>query len=490
MTQTQAYDPRTGEPVGAPVPDTSPGGLHRIVQLASDAGQMLKLVTHHRRAGLLEQIATTLEAQRDVVIATADKETGLGTVRLNTEFARVTQQLRLFAAALTSGELLPPITDGPSAPTAADSAAPALRRLLLPLGPVAVFTAGNFPLAFGTAGGDVVSALAAGCPVVVKAHPGHPRTDQLICEIMQTAVDSVEAPAGTVGLVHGLAAGRALVQHSAIRAVSFTGSLHAGRELFNLAVARPDPIPFYGELGSLNPVIVLPGAAQTGPDHIAAGFVQSFTSGSGQMCTKPGLVFIPRAAALLDKISDLVADLPAAVMLNAQVDRRFQVESEALSGHPAVRRTTASNATVPAAGYWQRPIIVQVDASDVSGDLAECFGPLSVLVTYDTQDDLLFALGRLPGQLAAAVHATPEDQTEAVDLVGRLADIAGRVIWNGWPTGLTVGAATQHGGPWPASTAPTTTSVGLRAVDRFVRPLCLQNVPTEVLPTHLLPTEH
>lgn len=487
MTRTQAYDPRTGEPVGAPIADTPADELDRTVQLAAEAGRTLKTMTDGRRALLLERIAAALEATREVVVVTADSETGLGTARLEAELDRVTRQLRLFAATLASGELLPQVSDDASPPAGGTPGTPGLCRVLLPLGPVGVFTAGNFPLAFGTAGGDVVAALAAGCPVVVKAHPGHPGTDQVVGEVLRTALRDAQAPAAALGVVHGHDAGRALVQHPELRAVSFTGSLQAGRELFTLAASREDPIPFYGELGSLNPVIVLPGAARARPDRIAAEFVRSFTSGSGQMCTKPGLMFVPRESRLLDKIETLVVGLHPVAMLNAHVSRRYQKDATALTSDARVRRITESAAAVPAAGYWQRPTIVQVDAADVGGDVTECFGPLSVIVTYDGYDELVAALGRLRGQLAAAVHATPDDQVRAADLVTRLADIAGRVVWNGWPTGLTVAAATHHGGPWPASTAPTTTSVGLRAVDRFVRPVCLQDVPVELLPPQLRP---
>jgi NADP-dependent aldehyde dehydrogenase len=479
MTVTQPYDPRTGTPIGEPVPDTSDSKLDRSVCRAVQAGRHYQTTTFAQRADLLNVIAAELDQHRERIVGVADAETGLGTSRLEMEFGRVRFQLLLFAAALGSGELLAPISE-PATPQA-----PQMTRILVPIGATAVFTASNFPLAFGAAGGDVVAALAAGCPVVVKAHPGHPRTDQLVVDIMQAALVAAGLPADTVAVVHGLAAGRALVAHPGIRAASFTGSLAAGRELFDLAVSRPDPIPFYGELGSINPVIVLPGAARERTDQIAAEFVESFTSASGQMCTKPGVVFIPRNSQLLQAIAARVADLPAVNLLNAGIADRFSADSAARARHAT--QIVESTADLPQRGYWRRPIIIGVDMSDLTSDLAaECFGPWSVLVTYDSHADIAPALEGLDGQLAAAIHAAPDDFRTATDLLSVLASRVGRVVWNGWPTGVAVGAATQHGGPWPATTAPTTTSVGLRAVDRFVRPVCLQNVPRQLLPPHLL----
>jgi len=477
MTETRAYDPRTGAPIGQPIADTSVSELDGLVRRAAEAGGEYRTRTWHQRAALLERIAATLEGRREHVVLTADSETGLGIAQVEGEFVRVTDQLRLFAAALRSGELLKATCES------------TMTRILLPIGPVAVFTAGNFPLAFGAAGGDVVAALAAGCSVVVKAHPGHPRTDRLVCELIKEALCSTDIPVDTVVLTNGLTTGRYLVRHPRIRAASFTGSPTAGRELFDLAASRPDPIPFYGELGSLNPVIVLPEAARVRTEELAAGFIQSLTSASGQMCTKPGLVFVPHDSALLDVIAQLVADLPAFTMLNENVAERFHNLSTTLARDRAVRRVIESTAEIPQSGYWQRPMLLQVDARRLTNDIAaECFGPFAVLATYTSVEHAFAAVDRLEGQLAAAIHAESEDFGHVADLLPKLADRVGRLVWNGWPTGVGVGAATHHGGPWPATTAPTTTSVGLRAVDRFLRPVCLQGLPLDILPAYLKPT--
>lgn len=455
---------------------------------ATAAGREYRTRTWPKRAHLLDQIAATLESHRQQVIAMADSETGLGTDRLAGEFERTTDQLGLFAAALRRGELL--ITLSETTPPSLPAAQPTtMTRILLPIGPVAVFTAGNFPLAFGAAGGDVVSALAAGCSVVVKAHPGHPGTDQLVCGLIEEALRAAGIPFSTVVLVHGLSAGQNLVRHPDIRAASFTGSAPAGRQLFDLATSRPDPIPFYGELGSLNPVIVLPEAARSRTEHIASGFIQSLTSASGQMCTKPGLVFLSQDSPVLDTIASLVADIPALTMLNEHIDGRFARQSATLARDPAVRCVIESTAEIPQSGYWRRPILRHVDARRLStSTTAECFGPSAVLATYTRHEHLVAALDQIGGQLAAAIHAEPDDARYLPELLPMLADRVGRLVWNGWPTGVTVGGATHHGGPWPATTAPTTTSVGLRAVDRFVRPVCLQNVPHDLLPAYLKPT--
>jgi NADP-dependent aldehyde dehydrogenase len=408
----------------------------------------------------------------------ADRETALGEQRLNGELTRTCFQLRLFAEALDEGSYVEATIDH-AGPTPMGPR-PDVRRMLVPLGPVAVFGASNFPLAFSVPGGDTASALAAGCPVVVKAHPSHPATSQLCFDLMTAAARSAGAPDGTLGLVHGQQAGADLVAHPAIRAVGFTGSYRGGRALFDIANRRPDPIPFYGELGSLNPLVITPAAASERTDEIAEGLVGSFTLGTGQFCTKPGLAFVPAGEAgerLRAAMSERVRALGAATMLNAGIQEAFDEGVRGIGDLPGVE--VAASGEGPA-------VLFAVGAADFGGPLLEeCFGPATVLVTYAGEDELLTALGTLDGNLTATIH-TGEDET---GLPARLATVlrekAGRLVWNGFPTGVAVSPAMNHGGPHPATTNPLHTSVGTTSIRRFLRPVAWQNAPEPLLPPEL-----
>ncbi|GAA4428401.1 aldehyde dehydrogenase (NADP(+)) [Actinokineospora soli] len=346
---------------------------------------------------------------------------------------------------------------------------PDVRRMLQPIGPVAVFSASNFPFAFSVAGGDTASALAAGCGVVVKAHEAHPRTSEAVAALLA----SVGAP---VALVHGFEAGRALVEHPLIRAVGFTGSLRGGRALFDLAAGRADPIPFYGELGSVNPVVVLPGAAAERPAEIADGYAASLTLGTGQFCTNPGLLFVPEDSALLDEISRAVATTSGGPMLSAKIRDAYLGADSPL---PVLAEGTA------AAGAWSvRPRVSTVAAKDFTPDLAEeTFGPAGLVVTYRDTDELVAVLSAVPGSLTGSVHAAPANPAAAVADVLRTR--VGRLVFNGWPTGVAVNWAMHHGGPWPATTAPAHTSVGATAIRRWLVPVAYQDWPDALLPPEL-----
>lgn len=440
-----------------------------------------------RRADLLRGVAAALDAQARDLGALADEETSLGATRLTGEVARTTWQLRLLADATAGGSFAGIIIDHARA-ASGPQAHPDLRRMLVPIGPVAVYAASNFPFAFSVAGGDTAAALAAGCPVVVKAHPGHPRTSQRTADLVEAAVTDAGAPAGTFGLVHGLDAGRALITDPRIKAAAFTGSQAGGRALFDLAASRPDPIPFYGELGSVNPVFVTAAAVAARGAEIAAGFVASVTLGYGQFCTKPGLIFLPAGHGLEGALAEAIEGSATGPLLTPQIRDGFDAGTRELDGARGVRllaiaRPAGSAPPGSAPAPAPRLYATTADVLAASPSLTrECFGPSSVIVTYDGDDEMVRAASALPGSLAAAVHAEDGDDALSRRLLAALRARTGRVIWNGWPTGVAVTWAMHHGGPWPATTAPLHTSVGTTAIRRFLVPVTFQDVPDRLLP--------
>ncbi|RKR91262.1 NADP-dependent aldehyde dehydrogenase [Micromonospora pisi] len=486
----QGMDPQTGEPVGAAVAHTTAERVHRIGWAAAEAAGRLAALPLTERAGLLRAVGAALEEARDELVALADRETGLGPVRLGGELTRTRVQLEFFADAVEEGGLLEAVVD-PADPAALPAPRPDLRRMLVPLGPVAVFAASNFPFAFSVAGGDTASALAAGCPVVVKAHPGHPGLSARTAEIVGAALAGAGAPDGSFAVLYGTEAGRALVTHPAIKAVGFTGSEAGGKALLDLANTRPDPIPFYGELGSLNPTVVTPAAIAARGAEIAAGFVASFTLGAGQFCTKPGLLFLPVGHDLTPALVDAVRAVPVGPLLNARIRDGYTEISAALAGVAGVRNLTpVEQPERERAGYRVPARLFAVSVPDLlarPGELlAECFGPAALVVEYADAAELVAALSILPGTLTASVHAdVPTDEAFAAQLIELCVARAGRVIWNGWPTGVAVTWAMQHGGPWPATTGSLHTSVGQTAARRFLRPVAYQGVPQELLPPAL-----
>jgi NADP-dependent aldehyde dehydrogenase len=486
LTSDQGVNPYRGTTVGDPVPHTDAAEVDRVARAAARAAPALADLSPADRAGLLRSVAAALGSERADLVALADAETGLGEVRLAGELTRTRVQLEMFADVVTEGSLYEVVID--RADPDATPPRPDLRRMLVPIGPVAVFSASNFPFAFSVAGGDTASALAAGCPVVVKAHPGHPGLSARCGRIVTAALASAGAPAGAFGLVHGVDAGRALVTHPVVAAVGFTGSLAGGRALFDLACARPDPIPFYGELGSLNPCVVTPGAVAARGGEIARGFVGSFTLGAGQFCTKPGLLFLPAGHGLDDTLAAEVADATLGPLLGERIRDGFLRTAQALADTPGVRPLVAAS-TVDDPGYAVAPVLLATSAAELvrrGGALVEeCFGPAALVVEYAGTDELLAALAAVPASLAAAVHAADDEAELVRPLVRHLADRAGRVILDGWPTGVAVAWAQHHGGPWPATTAPLHTSVGATSVRRFQRPVAYQNVPDRLLPPAL-----
>ncbi|WP_395243979.1 aldehyde dehydrogenase (NADP(+)) [Agromyces sp. MMS24-K17] len=461
---------------------TTAADLDAVAGAARRAFATTVASTAAERAAWLRAAADALDANAAELIALADEESHLGPARLTGELARTTNQLRLFAGAVLEGSYLEATID--HVDPAAIPPRPDLRRILRPLGPVAVFSASNFPFAFSVAGGDTASALAAGCPVIVKGHSAHPRLSARTAELVAGALAGAGAPDGIFGHVTGRAAGVALVQHPEIRAVGFTGSLHGGRALFDLANGRPDPIPFYGELSAVNPVLITPAAIEARAEELAAGLAGSFTLGAGQFCTNPGVVFAPAGSGFAERVAAAVGAEPAAVpMLTDGIADAFAGGLAALGGRPGVRVVAGDLAQQAGTGS---AVVLATDASAVLADpqalFTECFGPSTLVVEYADVDEALAAIARVGGSLTATVHAQPDEPVDAI--VAVLAEVAGRVLFAGWPTGVAVSWAQQHGGPWP-STTTIHTSVGMTAMRRFLRPVAFQAAPEHALPDEL-----
>jgi NADP-dependent aldehyde dehydrogenase len=440
--------------------------------VAAEYGRTTRAV----RAQLLRTVADELANDREEIERLAVDETALTPARLTGEMTRTINQALLFAAVLDDGGYLAATIDH------ATAGSPDLRRTKVPIGAVAVFGASNFPLAFSVPGGDTVSALAAGCPVVVKAHPGHPLTSQRSFAALQRAVARTGLPPAVVGLVAGFDAGRELVLDPHIRAIGFTGSTSAGRALFDLAAARPVPIPFYGELGSLNPVVVTESAALARGPQIASRLALSISGSAGQLCTKPNLVFVPSPAGdgLVDALAAALAAVPAQVLLNDTVQERFSQSVTSWADE--------TGATVLADGGpgGRGAQLVSVDVDDLTGAfLEEAFGPAAVVVRYREAADLPGALGGLGGQLTASVMFEDDDVPALAGLTEAMAESTGRLVFNDVPTGVAVAWAMTHGGPYPATTSAAHTSVGSSAIDRWLRPVSFQDAPAALLPIEL-----
>ncbi|MBP2412830.1 NADP-dependent aldehyde dehydrogenase [Arthrobacter stackebrandtii] len=435
------------------------------------------------RAAALVAAADALDAAGPELIPIAQEETNLPEARLSGELKRTTFQLRLFAELLNDGGYLDARIDH------ADDAwpmgpRPDIRRVLEPLGPVLVFAASNFPFAFSVAGGDTCSALAAGCAVVLKVHSGHPRLSAAVGRVAAAALEGAGAPSGILQLIYGTQAGRDAILDPRIKAGAFTGSIPGGRALFDLATSRPDPIPFYGELGSVNPVFVTEAAAAARGAEIAAGFVASYTMGAGQFCTKPGILLVPAGSAMVSELAGTARPAPAP-LLNDRIAQGYADSLQGLLAHDAVSPLggtggTTSSPPAPALNVTTAAALL----ADPEGLIRECFGPSALVAAYDSEAELLEVAGVLDGQLTATIQGEDSDAV-APELVRILADRAGRVLWNQWPTGVSVTYAQQHGGPYPATTAPTTTSVGTAGITRFLRPVAYQGLPDHLLPAAL-----
>jgi NADP-dependent aldehyde dehydrogenase len=464
--------------------------IHEALTAADKSFEAIQRQSPEQRAAFLEGIADQINRLGEVLINRAQAETGLPQARLVSERARTTGQLKMFAELVRDGSWVEARLDR-GQPERKPMPKPDVRSFLIPIGPVAVFAASNFPLAFSVAGGDTASALAAGNPVVVKAHPAHPGTSELVAGAVRAAAEAAQMPPAIFSMVQGSSheVGMALVRHPLTRAVGFTGSLKAGRALFDAAAARPDPIPVYAEMGSVNPVVVLPGALQRRGGTIALELMQSVTLGAGQFCTNPGLVFglaDSHWQTFIARVAEAASRSDPAAMLYPALCDRFLEGARRLQDVPGVVVAGQSSAE-PKIG--QAPaMLFHTDAATFRRHAAlheELFGPATLAVACGSMAELEAVLRELPGQLTATIHGDEADLAQQATLLAILRQKAGRLIFNGYPTGVEVCAAMQHGGPWPATTWPQFTSVGTAGIRRFARPICYQNFPDPALPAEL-----
>lgn len=479
----RAVDPATGAEVE---PAFGLGGAAEVdaaARAAADAFDAYRATSPQQRAEFLEAIADRIEADASRIVARARTESGLPDARLQGETGRTTGQLRLFAALLRGGTSSRVRID-PAVPERTPLPRLDIRQRLIPVGPVAVFGSSNFPLAFSNAGGDTASALAAGCPVVVKVHNAHPGTAMLVSAAIRDAIVACGLPDGVYSAIigHGTSVGAALVAHPAIKAVGFTGSRSGGLALVDIARRRREPIPVYAEMSSINPVFVLPSRATP---EVAREFVASLTLGSGQFCTNPGLVFVPRGErgdAFAAAVDEAVSAATGQTMLTPGITDAFRSGVAALE---AAEVDVIGRGTAGAGENAPQPVVFATDAARLATDdvlQSEIFGAASLVVRYDDPADLPSHAERLEGQLTATIQASDDDLEHARALVPVLERKVGRILYNGWPTGVEVGHAMVHGGPFPATSDARSTSVGSLAVERFQRPVAYQNLPDALLP--------
>jgi len=444
--------------------------IDTVLDRAADAAREWGTTSPDDRAAALGALADALDRESGELVALAEWECRLPAERLRAEVARTTFQLRSFAGHLRSGAVNGVVVDHED-PHWPPGPRPDLRRVLIPLGPVAVFGSTSYPFAFSVAGSDTASALAAGCPVVVKASHSYPDLADRTAEIVEEVL-----PKGVFALVHGRRRARELVLDPRIKAVAFIGSSRVGRELHHLAATRPEPIPFYGGFGSVNPVFVTRQAVRARGAEIARGFAHALAQQSGQLCTKPGLLVVPEDFA--DDVAAEVRALRAEPLFNKLVAKRFETGVEALTAFLDVAVEGGSGAGGHAPTLLRTTAAAILEGHDEA--LSECFGPVAVVATYRDSHELLELAAALPGQLTATVHG--EDDDVLPELVRELTGRAGRVVWNQWPNDIATTPAMHHGGPWPATTSPFHTSVGVRAVERFQRPVVFQGFPSRFLP--------
>ncbi|MDQ7744788.1 aldehyde dehydrogenase (NADP(+)) [Hydrogenophaga pseudoflava] len=483
MSTLQSINARTGEAHGKALTASTEQDIHRAATEAHAAFGDWARSSGEQRAALLRALADGLEAERETLVAWADLETALGPVRLNGELDRTTFQLRRFADIAQRGVPFESLDD-PAVAGGPPAGHPAMVRQRMPLGPVAMFAASNFPFAFSVLGGDTASALAAGCPVVVKAHPGHPGLSQKVFAIIQRVLKSQGLPAGLIGLVQGagVEVGVGLIRHPLIAAGAFTGSTRGGAALQAEANARPRPIPFYGELGSINPLVALPAALAAQGAELAATLAGSITLGCGQFCTNPGLLVLvdgPETEAFIPQLVQALAKQQPHPMLTAGMRKAFDAGIKGFMDAGALSLLQGQG-VAPAPG----PQLLQVSAQrfiERHELREEVFGPSSLIVRCASLAEVNAVLAAVGGSLTVTVWGADEDTADNRAIVRSATQIAGRVLFAGVPTGVAVTAAQQHGGPWPSSTAPMTTSVGDAALERFLRPVCLQDAPAWLL---------
>jgi len=480
-------DASTGEKLSYNFHQATPAEVNAAAEAAAAAYPAYRALPAARRAEFLEAIAAELDALGDDFVALVSRETALPAARIQGERGRTSNQMRLFAQVLRRGEFYGARIDR-AMPERQPMPRVDLRQYRIGVGPVAVFGASNFPLAFSTAGGDTASALAAGCPVVLKAHSGHMATAECVADAIVRAAEKTGMPAGVFNMIYGNGVGEALVKHPAIQAVGFTGSLKGGRALCDMAAARPQPIPVFAEMSSINPVLMLPEALKQRGEQIAKELSASVTMGCGQFCTNPGLIVglrSPEFSAFLNNFAAAMADQGPQTMLNAGTLKSYEKGIAALHAHAKVKHLAGQSQE----GKQARPQLFQADISLLlEGDellQEEVFGPTTVVVEAADQAELSRALHALHGQLTATLIAEPADLAAFAAVVPVLEQKAGRLLINGYPTGVEVCDAMVHGGPYPATSDARGTSVGTLAIDRYLRPVCYQNYPNELLPDAL-----
>ena len=483
-TTFQAVNPVNNEKLDPLFHEATTDEIDEAVTKAEAAFQVYSQKSGKERAAFLEAIADEIMALGDTLIERCSKETGLPEGRLTGERQRTTNQLRLFAKVLREGSWVDARID-------TFDGKPDIKSMQMALGPVGIFGASNFPFAFSVAGGDTASALAAGCAIIVKAHPAHPGTCELVGDAIVKAVQKTNMPDGTFSMVHGVSndVGMAIVNHPLIKAVGFTGSFRGGKALYDAAVRRPEPIPVYAEMGSTNPVFILPGALKQKSEEIAEGLTNSVTLGVGQFCTNPGLVALEKSE-VSNKFQQAVAknfeNNASGAMLTSGIHSAYEKGVERLSGQDGVQ--VVSRGKGNGAENSGVPQFLQVDSKHFLSNKSleeEVFGPSTLNIVADDKQDLISVAKNIGGHLTATLYGTEEDLQNYSELISILKRKVGRLIFNGFPTGVEVCHAMIHGGPFPATTDSRTTSVGTTAITRFTRPVCFQNFPDSQLPDEL-----
>lgn len=487
-----AINPATGLAIGPDYFWATSADAEAAAELADKAFVEFSRWSGKQRQQLLHRLAHLLEANGTDIVARANLETALPVARLQGELARTCFQMRLCGDAVAGGLVAGARVDHGD-PDRKPQPKPDLRSMMVPVGPVVVFSASNFPLAFSVAGGDTVSALAAGCPVIVKPHHGHLGTSELVGLIVQQAMRECGAPEGVFSMLYGdgPTLGITLVKHPLVKAVGFTGSRTGGRALMDAAAARSVPIPVFAEMGSVNPVFILSGALEQRAEEIAAGLHGSVTLGVGQFCTNPGLVFVESgqgAKTMLKKLTDLIGATPPGTMLTSGLCSAYRRGVEKFSRTTGVEQAAIAKSN-PGTGNAEAgaTLFVTTARTFLSNHslMDEVFGPSTLVVECETPDQMLEAATKMEGQLTATIHGKPEELKTNDALLHILSRKAGRIVFNGFPTGVEVAHAMNHGGPYPATSDGRSTSVGTRAIERFLRPVCFQNFPDAALPMEL-----
>lgn len=486
-----ATDPTSGQHLQPGFAAATAEEVELAARLASEAFAVYSRVSGKDRGAFLRTIASKIESISSDIVERAQQETALPKARLQGETARTCAQLRMFAEVAEEGSWVDARIDRAD-PDRMPAAKPDIRSVLRPLGPVVVFGASNFPLAFSVAGGDTASALASGNPVIVKAHAAHPGTSELVGQMVRESVRECNLPEGVFSLLFGSGTqiGTALMKHPLVKAGGFTGSRTAGRTLMDVAAARPEPIPFYAEMSSTNPVFILPGALRERGETIAAGLHTSFTLGAGQFCTKPGIVFLPHgneASSFTHKLRKLVDGSAPFHLLTRSIHSSYDSALAGRKADAAVTLIAEAPKASPGDGFAVGSALFETDAvTFLASDLdAEIFGPTTLLVRHRSRDQILDIARTLEGHLTATIHGTEQDLRDFADLIAILETKVGRLVFNGFPTGVEVCHAMVHGGPYPSTSDGRSTSVGTRAIFRFTRPVCYQGFPDEGLPQEL-----